>query len=268
MPDYGEFLELPYHTANGTKRYIALYKPGLCASSDRTRQWTEVSLAASFRAMMAYDRSAALLDIGAHVGGLTVVAADLFASVHAFEPSPDTRRLLEATVRVNGFQNVTIHPVALSDVTGTAPIYRNPVNRANDSLTNHFKNHELSETVMVVPGDALLAGKVAKIAYIKMDCEGQDIRALRGLERTIAGLESLPPIRFEFCPNYLKNGGSTVDDLLAFIDRFGYVPALDAGGVHGPLSPGVLRGLFADWVDTLAWIDVNLVPPERLRTKG
>jgi len=61
------------------------------------------------------------LDIGASTGPYTIVAAQLVqpdGSVHAFEPDPVARRLLERNVAANGLKNVRVVPQGVSDRDG------------------------------------------------------------------------------------------------------------------------------------------------------
>ncbi|WP_212742006.1 MULTISPECIES: FkbM family methyltransferase [unclassified Sphingomonas] len=67
---------------------------------------------------------AVCIDVGAHVGYFTLQMADLAGPsgrVHAFEPNPALRRMLEDSVRVNGFaEQVRSHGDPVFDAAGLA----------------------------------------------------------------------------------------------------------------------------------------------------
>ena len=62
------------------------------------------------------------LDVGANIGQIALRMAQLGAVVHAFEPTPPTYQILELNSQRNGFLNLFIHPLALSDRDGEALI--------------------------------------------------------------------------------------------------------------------------------------------------
>ncbi|MEA2622411.1 MAG: hypothetical protein QOH61_1321 [Chloroflexota bacterium] len=132
-------------------------------------------------------------DVGAHRG----VYADRLSRlvgrqgrVHAFEPNPDGRRVLEAVARHRG--NLTIHPTALSDRAGTATLMR-PVTDgervdAMGSLSNPVVEaapHDSLE-VPVARLDDELASEPGRVALVKIDVEGHEQSVLQGAEGLLA----------------------------------------------------------------------------------
>lgn len=131
-------------------------------------------------------------DIGAHRGVYAdrlsrLVGAD--GCVHAFEPNPDGRRVLEVVARHRG--NLTIHPVALSDHAGTATLMR-PVAEgrrvdAMSSLSNPMVEAAPHDSVEVTVArlDDELASETRRVALVKIDVEGHEQAVLRGAERVL-----------------------------------------------------------------------------------
>ena len=72
-------------------------------------------------------RGDTVIDLGAHLGVFTVVMARLVGPnghVFSFEPTPQTRRVLEETVRLNGCDTIVeVHGEAVAGATGTAVFY-------------------------------------------------------------------------------------------------------------------------------------------------
>src|SRR4051794_23344965 len=67
------------------------------------------------------------MDLGAHLGLFTVVMARLVGPngrVFSFEPTPQTRAVLEKTVRLNGCDTIVeVHGEAVAGATGTSVFY-------------------------------------------------------------------------------------------------------------------------------------------------
>src|SRR6185503_6407505 len=61
-----------------------------------------------------------VLDVGAHIGYYTLLAAKRVKQVYCFEPDPETFQLLSRNVRTNGHTNVGCFQSAVSDKTGRA----------------------------------------------------------------------------------------------------------------------------------------------------
>jgi FkbM family methyltransferase len=149
-----------------------------------------------------------VLDIGAHVGYYACLCAKLAGSdgrVIAFEPHPRNRAyLMRNTER---FGNVQIVPVAAAEQAGSAELYDYLMMSASGSLhydeslrdtqRSQVSAHDIAPrlsadfqpqtfTVRTAPVDACLAELgVERVDLIKMDIEGAELGALRGLTRTI-----------------------------------------------------------------------------------
>ena len=66
-----------------------------------------------------------VLDVGAHVGRSTLIAASVAGPtgrIHSFEPNALALRRLASNIELNGFQNIHLHPVALSNASGEATL--------------------------------------------------------------------------------------------------------------------------------------------------
>jgi FkbM family methyltransferase len=62
-----------------------------------------------------------VFDVGANIGLVTMYAARIVGPaghVDAFEPQPDLAANISRSAALNGFTNVTVHPIALSDGSG------------------------------------------------------------------------------------------------------------------------------------------------------
>jgi FkbM family methyltransferase len=119
-------------------------------------------------------------DVGANVGLYTekfIGLAGPSGRVVAFEPSPKNVETLRA--RFGGVGGVTIHPVALSDRTGTVAFY---ANGDDDGVTDSLVERTAGATrheVQAHRGDDY--GKTFPPNVIKIDVEGFEPEVLRGL---------------------------------------------------------------------------------------
>lgn len=123
-----------------------------------------------------------VIDVGAHVGAFSVLAAALHAErVHAFEPHPATFARLRDNVALNCFERViTPEPYALAAVAGVAHI-------EGDDATAHFVEASDSSTLVTtitleeVIRTALVGAPNNEIACLKLDIEGAEYDVLEVL---------------------------------------------------------------------------------------
>ena len=111
------------------------------------------------------------IDVGAHVGIWSKRLMQLFDEVHAFEPVPQMFSLLQQNV-----PDAHHYPVGLGNEAG--------IKFANfdDSASGCTK---ISETGIEVHMQRLDAYNIKNVDFIKLDCEGYELEALKGGESTI-----------------------------------------------------------------------------------
>ncbi|MGA7275399.1 MAG: FkbM family methyltransferase [Candidatus Udaeobacter sp.] len=125
------------------------------------------------------------LDIGANIGYFSLLAASVVGEtgkVICFEPNVQNLRLLHASVLENGFQQVQVFPLAASDsrhVLKLQPFGSNGVLAAAPSKPS---NYQFVQSVAV---DDLVSAE-GRVHVIKMDIEGYEALALRGMRQLIA----------------------------------------------------------------------------------
>jgi FkbM family methyltransferase len=138
----------------------------------------------------AVDPGDVVLDVGAHLGYYTLLAARLVGPrghVHAFEPSPSTYRSLCANIDLNGFKNVTPHELAVGEEQGRAVLYEGP--GSNSGLTTlsaalAAKSSLVREIAIEVgPVESVVSAEdLKRVRVIKIDVEWQEIEVLRSLK--------------------------------------------------------------------------------------
>ncbi len=151
-----------------------------------------------------------VLDIGANQGVYTVLAGacvGLRGHVYAFEPSSNFYELLRATVHVNGLDAVvTLAKLAVADAARDVNLVYDRywsgaghlASTRNDTLELHHSGQVESEMVHCVSLDEHFGTRLAKIDAMKMDIEGAEGLALKGMAKLIDRSPRLK-IMMEFC---------------------------------------------------------------------
>lgn len=125
-----------------------------------------------------------IVDAGANVGLYTTFFCKHATSgvVHAFEPLPELSSRIEQQCRLNGYDNVKVWTVALSDKPGLKTLNVNPFNDGGSSIV-HQEIGAGSLQVEVVSLDGLFPTKPPTI--IKLDIEGSEYLTLMGAEKIL-----------------------------------------------------------------------------------
>jgi len=167
------------------------------------------------------------LDVGANIGNTSLHAAARVGPkgrVIAVEPQNDCCQRLRATLAENGIHHVELHQVGLADRAGkqTLKVLGRGTLMSTFAADANFDGPNLRQTlqVEVSTGDALLRDRVLGNLVIKIDVEGYELHALRGLEQTI--IHYRPPIITEVEPELLRRSGFSEQDLFGFLQERGY----------------------------------------------
>jgi FkbM family methyltransferase len=150
-----------------------------------------------------------VLDVGAHIGYYTLLFARQVGPrgrVFAFEPAPNAIALLERNLGVNGYRNVTLIPKAVSDVAGPCRLYVDEAN-VGDSRIYAPRDGRRFVPIETVRLDDALASHPGPIHFIKMDIQGAEHAALRGMLGLLRAHAAVKVVT-EFWPYGLKAGGA------------------------------------------------------------
>jgi FkbM family methyltransferase len=208
-------------------------------------------------------RPGTALDIGANIGNHTLFLARHFANVIAFEPNPATRHLLEFNLALNSVENVIVRPIGLSDRSGSGSLYVDAGNLgASRIVAPRDKSATGTEGQIVISlavGDEEIEPD-CDIAFIKLDVEGHEHEALRGLRQTIDRCK--PIIMLEQLVDAIdaSSGSSPAQTLLVEMGYKGFeiraVPALGSNVVRYVAE--IITGTVAQ----------QMVPLERLEARN
>jgi FkbM family methyltransferase len=162
----------------------------------------------------------AVLDVGAHIGYFSLVAARLVGptgQVWSFEPDPANRANLERNVDANGAKEiVTVVPLAVTSTVGKQMLHR--VSRDTGSSTMYPTDDADGEQTAVTTtslDEWAHSEAWPPLDLIKIDAEGAESAILAGMSRLLARNPSIVVV-LEFQADALETAG---EDPIAFLER-------------------------------------------------
>jgi FkbM family methyltransferase len=165
------------------------------------------------------------VDVGAHRGVFMDRMARIVGPtghVHAFEPNPDSWRILSAVK--GGSSNISLHHTGVSDRAGSATLYRPRTKGARidamSSLSKHVDDASFAYDPVEVglePLDAALAAEPRRIALLKVDVEGHELAVFKGAEEVLS--RSRPAILVEI---EQRHQASDIRETFAHLESRGY----------------------------------------------
>jgi FkbM family methyltransferase len=208
---------------------LSLYRYGFCAPEARV-------CSALLRAGDVF------VDGGANIGMFSLRAATIVGAtgrVIACEPSPGTMDLLRANVERNGFSMADLHEVALSDEAGVTQFTVFEDGSGLASFAPQSNKGRLVD-VHVATLDGLTSAFGDRVALVKLDIEGAEVKALRGASALI--LRAGPLFVVEVEPTHLARQSSSIDDLMAALRPYEYeayaiTPRARLIKLEGPWQP-------------------------------
>lgn len=137
-------------------------------------------------------KARAFLDVGAHFGFYAAVlerlAADRLASVHAFEPTPDTYDV-GCRFRTSNGLRFEYHRAAVSNENGEAELYLSATAEVTNSLTAGFRRARGSVRVRTIKLDDYIDEAGIEPGILKVDVECHELPVLE------SGLNSIERYR-------------------------------------------------------------------------
>jgi FkbM family methyltransferase len=170
-----------------------------------------------------------VVDGGAHIGYLTLLASRCvgrLGEVHAFEPVPRTFAALQENVRLNGAANVRLSRVGLASRAGELEL-EVPIDPDGEGLlawgatSVHLRRGPIERAPAQSLDEYARAHRLDRIALVKLDLEGAELDALRGMEKLLGGSR----ITYIVCElnTFLADAqGQSYDATRTYCERFGY----------------------------------------------
>ena len=182
-------------------------------------------------------RGDTFLDIGAHVGFFSMIAAKLVGDegeVYSFEMNPDNYSMLVMNAGLNNFRNIRPHNWAISNDSGPVQFWVNQDNDGGHSLWDCGR-HSFNEKSRLSP-QKMVSYSIAldhydsfnKVHFIKMDVEGAEVLALNGMIDLLK--KNLPIVALEINNFGLSEMGHSYQDIRVLMNKIGYRCWLIEGG--------------------------------------
>lgn len=172
---------------------------------------------AFLRFLFAETRSATMLDIGANIGNHALWLAGRFRQAHCFEPNPAALDYLRVNAACH--ENVTLHPLGLSDGPGTAWLELPGEHNLGQARIGDGKPADAQEIPLEAGDDFLRREEIQDIDFIKIDVEGHEWEVLTGLTETIR--EQTPIIVFEYHRDTAEKSDFGIEKFLAGYALYG-----------------------------------------------
>ena len=159
-----------------------------------------------------------VLDIGANIGFYAEILSGIVGAngrVHCFEP--DVTNFNHLKKRCSSLSNVTINNKAVADKTQTIKIYTSKKLNV-DHRTYKPDDYDAEINIDAVSIDDYLKGQ--QIDFIKMDIQGFEMSAVKGMTETLKS----PDLKMlsEFWPYGMRKAGTSVLEYYLFLKNFDF----------------------------------------------
>jgi FkbM family methyltransferase len=155
---------------------------------------------------------------GAHMGYVTLQAARAVGPsgrVFAFEANPRAVPVIERNLGANGLgERVTIVPVALADAPGRHAFF---LSGGGDTSSLYAPDGESERIDVAVTALDSWLDSTVRVDVVKLDIEGGEAAALRGMHETLARARPDLVVFAECNPSMLERSGSSTSELVELL---------------------------------------------------
>ena len=163
-----------------------------------------------------------VFDIGANIGIYSIHAAKKAAKVYSFEPDPGFRSRLSKNISINEAKDrISIIEWAVSDSLGEVTLYTDGEAGSSPSLKKVGERGEV-EVNMNSLDTAINEGLIQPPNLVKMDIEGAEILALRGMKNLLTSNNAPRSIFIELHPVFLKRFDSSIKECKRLLESANY----------------------------------------------
>jgi FkbM family methyltransferase len=165
------------------------------------------------------------IDAGANVGSYTLIAAKQVGNtghVFAFEPAGEIYNRLYENITLNEYQNVKAEKKALLDKNITIDLFlAKKINLGMSSIYHHDTENGRVETVEAVKLDDYVDNQnIKRIDLIKIDVEGSEMHALKGMQKTLE--KHKPKILIELKEETHLQSDHSINEIISYLNDIGY----------------------------------------------
>lgn len=164
-----------------------------------------------------------VFDIGANIGTFATWVAKGYplGQTYCFEPQRQIFQILCGNIAINNITNVFTYNCAIGDKTTTIEIneldYNIPNNFGSFSLLEKYPNYNNSYVLdQYALDDFIVKYKISKVDFIKIDCEGMDLKVLLGANNILNNFK--PFILVE----YFDDRRNQLNEIIGYLEKFKY----------------------------------------------
>jgi FkbM family methyltransferase len=167
------------------------------------------------------------VDVGGNIGYYTLMAASIVrrpGKVYCFEPSLASFQRIQKNVSINGFDNITLSRLALSNSKGEASLYLSSNDNSGTSGLSKASNYSgIDERIDTTTMDEFIKTyAIDRVDVVKIDIEGHELEALEGMSDLIDRFK--PLFMIEICKGLLLRFNRSPGQVYRFLKTRGYLP--------------------------------------------
>lgn len=175
-----------------------------------------------------------VFELGAHIGYISLYFSKLVGKngkLYVFEPGANNLPYVRENISNSTFKNTTLVEKAVSDSNGTATFYLENITGQSNSLVKDYrvtkkiqtksfvdlkKNEVQVETIRL--DDFVQANHISRIDFIKIDIEGAEYMAIKGMTTILSQMK--PTMMIEVTENHQALFDLLRENGYVFVDEF------------------------------------------------
>jgi len=162
------------------------------------------------------------IDVGAHIGYFSLLAASKVGNeghVFAFEPAPANFHLLLKNIALNKCENITAIRRAILEKNKKTNLYFSDTNTGDHRVFDSGEKRKFIE-INAISLDGFFDKRDKKINFIKIDVQGSEMNALKGM----TGILKRKPLKMfvEFWPYGITSNGDDPKEFLNLLFENGF----------------------------------------------
>jgi len=181
------------------------------------------------------------IDVGAHHGELTMVAARRNPGLRVFAIEPNLRA---AAKMMGNTPNYIVIPVAIAEEEGTAELHVNALEMASSLLAVNEEARktwigveelrvEATVNVPTMRLDGLMERlEIEKVDFLKIDAQGMDLAVLRSAGARLKDIDKIQ-LEVEVAPLALYVGSPSKEEVVSFLEEAGFALVEVEKQTHG-----------------------------------
>jgi len=174
-----------------------------------------------------------VIDIGANLGYYALLEAKLAKFVYAIEPIKRSCETLNKSIELNGYKNIRVYNLAISDKNGEAEIKTSERlnwatmvdgNKVTENYRGRFKKFEKgTQEVKTLTLDSFVEQEnITRIDFMRMDVEGFEIEIMKNISKTVELMPKGSFLLIEFHPVIFENREMLINTFEKIIVYYGF----------------------------------------------